>query len=91
MANPADSWEKFLNPKNLKQNLIASSVFLAAYEMLKDALIVRLQSFFSDEWTSKNGWKVSKEYNQKVLSLHRKEMVACAKWFQKSGALKDAG
>jgi hypothetical protein len=64
-------------------------VFLAAYEMLKDALIDQPRSFFSDEWTTDGGWEISEAYRTKVLSLDRKEMVACAKWFHASGALDD--
>jgi hypothetical protein len=89
MSDVDASWEKFLNPRSLKQNLIAASVFLAAYEMLKEALIGHLRAFFSREWTLEDGWKISDEYRNRVLSLDRKEMAACAKWFRDSGALDD--
>jgi hypothetical protein len=89
MSDADESWEKFLNPKTLKQNLIAASVFLAAYEMMKEALIGHLRSFFFNEWTPENGWKISDKYRDRVLSLDRKEMAACAKWFRDSGALDD--
>ena len=83
------SWEKFLNPKTLRQNLVAASVYLAAYEMLKQALIDQLRGFYSNSWSAEDGWIVSESYGKKVLSLDKKEMVACAKWFRNSGALTD--
>lgn len=89
MNDARASWDKFLNPLTLKHNLIAASVFLAAYEMLKDALIDQLREFYSHSWSQDGGWEISERYRQHVLSLDKKEMVACAKWFRQAGALSD--
>jgi hypothetical protein len=40
-------WQKFLDPKNLKRSLIEASVFLAAYEFLKQEIIRGPKSFFT--------------------------------------------
>lgn len=87
------SWEKILNPDTLKENLIAASVFLTAYEYLRNSLISHLRGFFTDsgfmsiEDLTNPG--ISENYRVKVLSLDRREMVACALWFRNSGALTD--
>jgi hypothetical protein len=87
--NATDSWDNFLNPQVLKQNLITSSILLTAYEMLKDSLIGRLRGFYSLSIDDKGKWEICGEYREKVLSLDKNEMVACEKWFRKNGALDD--
>jgi hypothetical protein len=87
--DPKESWEKFLNPQTLRQNLVLAAVFLAAYEMLMDAFTEQLRGFYSHNWTVENGWEVDHAYKEKVLSLDKKEIVACAKWFKNSGAIND--
>lgn len=82
-----DVWEKFLNPQKLKRNLISASVFLAAYELLKQSLIEQLRGFYSTELDASGGWRISEEYRTEVLALDKREMVACSKWFLKVGAL----
>ena len=42
------SWDKLLNPEELRKNLVRVSIFLTAYEFLHQALIEHLQGFFSD-------------------------------------------
>jgi len=84
-----DSWEKMLNPKTLRQNLVTAAVFLTAYEMLKEALVDRLRGFYSTEWT-KDGPEVGAGYQREVRGLDKKEVIACAKWFRRSDALTDA-
>lgn len=87
MNDTKASWEKFLNPETLKGNLVASAVFLATYEMLKIALIGTLRDFFTDDPTGRSGSQTSPEYEEKVLRLHKKEIVACAMFFQNWGAI----
>ncbi|MFO1461058.1 MAG: hypothetical protein U1G08_16845 [Verrucomicrobiota bacterium] len=89
MKELSESWERLLNPESLKRNLVAAAVFLAAYEMLKDSMIDRLRDFFSDDIMAESGSVTSPDYRVKVLSLHKKEMVACSLWFRNMGALAE--
>ena len=41
------SWERFLNPESLRANVVAGSLFIAAFEMLKSSIIDRIRDFFS--------------------------------------------
>src|SRR3990170_1537518 len=41
-----DRWEEFLDPQILRTRLISASLFLAAFEILKDAVIGRIRNFF---------------------------------------------
>lgn len=40
------SWERFLNPETLRSNLIVASIFLAAYEILRQSIIERIRDFY---------------------------------------------
>ena len=50
------SWETFLNPETLRPNLIAASVYIAAFELLKATIVDRIKEFFTngfdDEWVA---------------------------------------
>jgi hypothetical protein len=40
------AWDKFLDPQKLKRSLIEASIFITAYELLKEEIIDRPKSFF---------------------------------------------
>jgi hypothetical protein len=75
MANQVeDSWDKFLNPKTLQSNLIAASIFITSYEILKNSIIDQIKSFFTHGF-DENGPIVSESYEKKVLMLDGKRNV----------------
>lgn len=90
-----NDWEKLLNPEKLKNNLIKSSIYLAAYELFKNDVIEKLRGFFTSSWTinEKTGeleGKPSDSYKEKVLSLYPKdEFQACCIWFKNLEAFVD--
>ena len=82
-----DSWEKFLNPKKLKDILIRASIYLSAYELLKTSIIDHLTGFFASEWkfnekTGEIETIQSESYKEKVRSLYPKDdFHSCCLWF----------
>lgn len=88
MNEASTSLEKFLNPEVLKKNLVAASVFLVAYELLRAALIDQPKSLFTRRPRSDASINLD-DYKSNVLCLDSREMVACAKWFQNMGALDE--
>jgi hypothetical protein len=75
MANEAeDSWEKFLNPQTLRSNLIAASIFITSYEILKNSIIDQIKSFYTHGF-DENGPIVSETYEREVLPLDGKRNV----------------
>lgn len=40
-----ENWERFLNPEYLRGNLILVSLYIAAFEILKKSIIVRIKDF----------------------------------------------
>jgi hypothetical protein len=40
------AWEDFLNPEVTRNRLLAASVYIAAFEALKDSIVGRIRDFF---------------------------------------------
>ncbi|HEX7859261.1 MAG TPA: hypothetical protein VF773_02920 [Verrucomicrobiae bacterium] len=72
--NVEDSWDKFLNPEMLRANLIAASIFITGYEILKSAIVDQLKSFYSIGF-DESGPTISEDYELKVISLDSKRNV----------------
>ncbi len=75
------SWERFLNPETLRTNLIVASLFITAFEMLKDCIIDRIKDFFTSGF-NQNGWVVDEKYNTEVLSRNQSQLYASLDWLK---------
>ncbi|PQO27383.1 hypothetical protein C5Y96_17735 [Blastopirellula marina] len=84
-----DGWMKFLNPDSLRANLIACSMYLAAWEILKNSVIEHLKGFYVMGFDEK-GDKISPEYKTRVLDRHKSPFRSSLLWFQEMGALSQA-
>lgn len=83
------SWEDFLNPDVLRPRLIAASLFIAAFEPLKDSIVERIRAFFCHGFDEK-GDIVDPEYQADVLSRNRSSLYASLDWLRQMGAIDDA-
>ncbi|MFZ5453916.1 MAG: hypothetical protein ACOZF2_18845 [Thermodesulfobacteriota bacterium] len=80
------SWERFLNPDVLRTNLIVASLYITAFEMLKESIIERPKEYFSVGY-DKNGLIVDEKYNIKVLSLNKSPLYASLSWLKDMDAI----
>jgi hypothetical protein len=81
-----EAWEKFLDPQKLKRSLIEASIFITAYELLKEEIIDRPKSFFIYEGEDRSKNRV--EYNKEVKALHKRDtFIASYLWLQNQGAI----
>lgn len=85
-----ESWAKFLHPPTLKENLIKASLYLTAYESLKNAVIDQVKDFFWTGFSQEEGDRYDKQYQEKVLSRNKKAFQASLLWFQEMGAIDEA-
>ncbi|MEA5451279.1 hypothetical protein VB780_22045 [Leptolyngbya sp. CCNP1308] len=92
MNTPKDqayrSLAKFLNPESLRGNLIAASIFLTAYELLRTSIIDRIRNFFTYEFNEHRG-VISEDYKCKVLSLDKSLLRASLLWLKEMSAIDD--
>ena len=82
------SWQRFLNPEILRTNLIVASLFITAFEMLKDSIIERTRDFFVDGF-DENGLIMSDNYKIKVLSLNKSPLYASLLWLKEMDVIND--
>jgi len=81
------SWEEFLNPDRMRTNLIKASIYIAAYESLKDAIISRVKEMYWTGWNKDEGDIVDPKYDFEVLSLNKSVLYASFEWLRKNGAV----
>ena len=81
-----EGWGKFLNPKVLRSNLIAASLFLAAYETLRSSITTQLRGLFANGF-DQDGEIVDSGYQKKVLSRHKSPLRASLLWFKEMQAI----
>ena len=83
------SWEYFLDPEILRPKLISVSLFLTAFEMLKQSIIERIRDFFTFGF-NEEGDIVDPSYQQRVLSRNRSPLYASLSWLRENEALDQA-
>ena len=69
--------------------MILSSLYLTAYELLKDAIIDNIRAFFSFEY--KGGKAISDEqYKDEVVRVHKDLMHASCLWLKRNGIITES-
>jgi len=86
--NVWNSWERFLKPENLKSNMIVLSLFVTSYEILKDSIIERIRSFYTNGFDEK-GWIIDNKYYTKVMSLNKSPLYASIEWLKNMKAIDE--
>lgn len=82
------SWERFLNPEILRTNLIVASLFITAFEMLKDSIIGHIRDFFTNGF-NENGWIIDDKYKTEVLSKNKSPLYASLAWLKDMNVIDD--
>jgi hypothetical protein len=83
------SWETFLKPETLRFNLIAASIYIATFEILKDSIVERIKDFFTNGF-DQDGLRVDPEYQSEVLSKNCSPVYASLKWLKDMKAIDEA-
>jgi hypothetical protein len=89
MKDVNSSWEKLLHPGTLRGNLLVISLFITAFEIFKERVIEKPETFFSSDF-NKDGLIVSEKYKTEVLSRSKSRLHASLLWFKEMGAIDDS-
>jgi len=84
-----ESWERFLHPQALRTNLVVTSLFIAAFEMLKETIIERIKEFFCSGF-DEIGLIISPRYQEKVLSKNRSRLYASLQWLKEQDIIDES-
>ncbi|MGR4972989.1 hypothetical protein ACIPQ1_09035 [Pseudomonas sp. LARHCG127] len=79
-------WENLLTPAVMQERLIAISLYITAFEMLKDSIVRRLKDFYCIDFTA-GEIATSPEYDLKVLKLSKSPLYASLIWLKNIGAI----
>ncbi len=81
-----EPYKKFSNPAILKSNLILSSLYLSAYEILKSSIVDNIISFFSDDF--EDGKPIpDDQYKEEVSKTDKDLLRASCLWLKKMGVI----
>lgn len=83
-----EKWHRFLNPENLKDNLIFSSLYISSYESFKDYIVDTLK-FFYNKGFSDGEFTFSRDYTLKVKSLDKSIFRASLLWLKNMNAINE--
>ena len=68
-----------LSPAEVRRNLVKASVFITAYELVKEAILERVSGFFINGF-DQAGLKYSPAYERDVLSRDKSKVRASLLW-----------
>lgn len=88
MTANSSQWEELLTPSIARSKLISASIFITAFEVLKQSILGRPRTFFSDGY-DKDGPVVGAEYEAEVLSRNKSPTYASLDWLKHLDAIDD--
>ncbi|WP_295951145.1 hypothetical protein [Rhodoferax sp.] len=81
-----NSWEQFLSPEVTRERLVSASLFIIAFELLKDSIVQKLRDYYSIGFDA-TGATISPDYQRRVLDRNKSALYASLAWLEKSGAI----
>lgn len=81
-----DKWMKFLDPENLKGNLIFSSLYIASFEAFKDYVVEEVK-FFYNTGLSDGKYTFDPKYDTSVKAKDKSIVKATLLWLYESEAI----
>ncbi|MHC8387267.1 hypothetical protein ACYZTM_04255 [Pseudomonas sp. MDT2-39-1] len=79
-------WEDLLTPAVMQERLVSTSLYITAFEMLKESIVGRLKDFYCIGFTE-DGITTSPDYELKVLSLNKSPLYASLRWLADAEAI----
>ncbi|MBB3342220.1 hypothetical protein [Luteimonas sp. RC10] len=89
MDESAAKWEELLNPDIAREKLISASLYIAAFEILKDSICNRIRSFYSIGFDP-TGSITDRKYTSEVLARNRSPLYASLDWLKEHEVLDSA-
>ena len=81
MSDHVRRWEELLNPEITRERLISASLYISAFEILKQSICDRIQDFYCFGFDL-SGDTVDPKYQSEVLSRNRSRLYASLSWLQ---------
>lgn len=89
MTDNGNKWEQLLSPGVLRDKLIKASLFITAYEILKESIVSRVKDFYGVGYDVR-GSNTKKEYQDEVLSRGKGTLYPSLHWLQEHEAIDES-
>jgi hypothetical protein len=89
MNNAAESWERFLDPDVLRSSLLSATMFITAFELLKDCIVDRVRGFYTLGWGDKTATSPECEQAVLVRDKKRRALPASLDWLREHQAIDE--
>ncbi len=83
-----EKWIEFLEPNNLKENLLSASLFIAVFESFKDYVIDEVKFFYNTGF-SDGKYTFDDKYNSDVKSLDKSLIKSSLIWLRNNSVIDD--
>lgn len=81
-----EKWEQLLTPTAMQERLISVSLYITAFELLKQSIVGRLRDFYI-AGLDKKGDIFEKEYDADVLARNKSPLYASLNWLSENEAV----
>ena len=88
MTDTADQWERFLDPDVVRPSLFLATMFITAFEILKNSIVDDVRGFYTNGFDG-NGLIVGDAYKSQVLAKNKSPIHASLQWLRENDAISD--
>jgi hypothetical protein len=81
-----EKWEQLLTPAVMQERLISASLYVTAFELLKESIVGRLRSFYMVGFDIE-GDIIDEKYETSVLSRNKSPLYASLDWLIENGVI----
>lgn len=84
-----EQWEQLLTPAVMQEKLISASLYITAFELLRQSIVGRIRDFYNIEsiGLEPGTYQPSEEYRSEVLARNKSTLYASLDWLTEHGAI----
>lgn len=82
----SSQWEQLLTPAVMQERLVSASLFVTAYELLKESIVGRLRSFYMAGFDM-DGEIIDEKYKTDILSRNKSHLYASLDWLMENNVI----
>lgn len=86
MNETSKKWEAFLDPASLQDKLVSASLYVMAFEILKESICGRIRTFYLEGFGDADPASAVK-YKSEVLSRNKSTLYASLEWLVERDAI----
>lgn len=88
MPSATEQWEQLLTPAIMQEKLISVSLYVTAFELLKESIIGRIRSFYMVGFDA-GGDTIDEKYETSVLSRNKNPLLASLEWLSENEVINE--